>query len=207
MRGTWIQSLGWEDPLEENMATHSSILARRKNGQRSLAGCSLLGLQRVNMTEATKHSTGSMIGQVKWDRISESLENQMCVCVLAQSCPNLCDSMDCSTPGTSFYEISQARILAWVAISFSRESSWPRGWTHISCTGGQILHHWATWEALKIRWKYLKISGPGPSISHALFHWLFITVLWSELYECPCFPDKETGVLTSRIICTEPNTQ
>ena len=27
MRGTWVQSLGWEDPLEEGMATHSSILA------------------------------------------------------------------------------------------------------------------------------------------------------------------------------------
>ena len=147
MRGTWIQSLGWEDPLEENMATHSSILARRKNGQRSLAGCSLLGLQRVNMTEATKHSTGSMTGQVKWDRISESLENQMCVCVLAQSCPNLCDSMDCSTPGTSFYEISQARILAWVAISFSRESSWPRDQTGVSCPAGRFFTNWATREA------------------------------------------------------------
>ena len=29
MQKTWVQSLGWEDPLEEGMATHSSILARR----------------------------------------------------------------------------------------------------------------------------------------------------------------------------------
>ena len=35
---TWVQSLGWEDPLEEGMATHSSILAWRIHGQRSLAG-------------------------------------------------------------------------------------------------------------------------------------------------------------------------
>ena len=39
---TWVQSLGWEDPLEESMATHSSILAWRiRMDQRRLAGCSL----------------------------------------------------------------------------------------------------------------------------------------------------------------------
>ena len=41
----------------------------------------------------------------------------MCVC--AQSCPTLCDSMDCSPPGSSVHGILQARILEWVAISFS----------------------------------------------------------------------------------------
>ena len=40
MRETWVQSLGWEDPLEEGMATHSSILAWRIHGQRSLLGYS-----------------------------------------------------------------------------------------------------------------------------------------------------------------------
>ena len=37
MRETWVRSLDWEDPLEEGMATHSSILAWRIHGQRSLA--------------------------------------------------------------------------------------------------------------------------------------------------------------------------
>ena len=37
---TWVQSLGWEDPLEKQMATHSSILAWKIYGQRSLVGCS-----------------------------------------------------------------------------------------------------------------------------------------------------------------------
>ena len=46
------------------------------------------------------------------------------VCVLvAQSCPTLCDPMDCSPPGSSVHEILQARILEWVAIPFSRGSS------------------------------------------------------------------------------------
>ena len=44
----------------------------------------------------------------------------LCVCVYAQSCPTLCDPVDCSPLGASFHGISQARILEWVAISFSR---------------------------------------------------------------------------------------
>ena len=45
---------------------------------------------------------------------------------VAQSCPTLCDPMDCSLPGFSVHGIFQARILEWVAISFSRRSSQPR---------------------------------------------------------------------------------
>ena len=60
----------------------------------------------------------------------------------------LCDLMDCSLPGSSVYGISQARILEWVAISFSRGSSWPRGRTHISHIGRWILYQWPTREAL-----------------------------------------------------------
>ena len=44
--------------------------------------------------------------------------------------------MDCRPPGSSVHEISQARILKWVAISFSRGSSWLRDWTHVSCIAG-----------------------------------------------------------------------
>ena len=40
MQDTWLQSLGWEDSLEEEMATHYSILAGEFHGQRSLAGYS-----------------------------------------------------------------------------------------------------------------------------------------------------------------------
>ena len=50
----------------------------------------------------------------------------------AQSCTTLCDPMDCSLPGSSVHGIFQARILEWVAISFSRRSSRPRDWTRIS---------------------------------------------------------------------------
>ena len=40
MQETWVQSLGWEDPVEKEMATHSSILAWEIHEQRSLAGYS-----------------------------------------------------------------------------------------------------------------------------------------------------------------------
>ena len=54
--------------------------------------------------------------------------------------------MDCSLPGCSVHRISQAKILEWVAISFSRESSPPRDRIRVSCISRQILYHWATWE-------------------------------------------------------------
>ena len=59
---------------------------------------------------------------------------------LVQSCPTLCDLMDCSPPGSSVHRIFQARILEWVSISSSKGSSWPRDWTHVSCIGRQILY-------------------------------------------------------------------
>ena len=53
-----------------------------------------------------------------------------------------CDSLDCSLPGSSVHGIFQARIPEWVAISFSRGSSWPRGQariSHISCIVGRCF--------------------------------------------------------------------
>ena len=55
------------------------------------------------------------------------------VCMCTQSCLTLCDPIDYSPPASSVHGISQAKILAWVAISFSRGSSRPRDWTGISC--------------------------------------------------------------------------
>ena len=48
---------------------------------------------------------------------------------VAQLCPTLCDPIDCSLPGFSIHGIVQARVLEWVAISFSRGSSWHRNQT------------------------------------------------------------------------------
>ena len=56
---------------------------------------------------------------------------------VAQSCPTLCDPMDCSLSGSSVHGIFQARVLEWVAISFSRGSSRPRNRTRVSCIAGR----------------------------------------------------------------------
>ena len=64
----------------------------------------------------------------------------MCEC--AQLCPTLWNPMVCNPPVSSVHGIFQARMLEWVAISFSEGSSWPRDRTHVSCIGRQIL--WPT---------------------------------------------------------------
>ena len=55
--------------------------------------------------------------------------------------------MDYGPWGSSVRRISQARILQWVVIFFSRAFSWPRDRTHVSCLGKWILYQWATREA------------------------------------------------------------
>ena len=42
-------------------------------------------------------------------------------CLVAKSCPTLCDSVDCSPPGSSVHGISQVRVLEWVPIPFSKD--------------------------------------------------------------------------------------
>ena len=66
---------------------------------------------------------------------------------VAQSCPTLCHPIDCSIPGCSVHEISQATVLECIAISFFTGSSPPRDWTHMSCIDRWVLYHWATREA------------------------------------------------------------
>ena len=53
----------------------------------------------------------------------------------------LCNPVNCSPAGSSVHGIFQARVLEWVAISFSRGSSHLRDLTHVSCIGRQILYH------------------------------------------------------------------
>ena len=60
--------------------------------------------------------------------------------LVAQSCLTLCDPMDCSPLGSSVHGILQARILEWVAISFSRGSSQPRYQTQVSHIAGRCFN-------------------------------------------------------------------
>ena len=74
--------------------------------------------------------------------------------------------MDCSPPDSSLHGISQARILEWVAISFSRGSSQHRDRTRASCIDRRMFYHWATrktpqylWEAAKLEFWESGASG------------------------------------------------
>ena len=67
---------------------------------------------------------------------------------VTQSCPALCDPIVWSQPGSSAHGIFQARILEWVAISFSRGSSQTRDQSWVSCIADRLFPIWATREAL-----------------------------------------------------------
>ena len=87
-----------------------------------------------------------------WKLLDAILENLWSVRVsemseVTQLCPTLCDPMDCNLPGSSIHEIFRARVLEWVAISFSRGSSWPRDQTWVSHIAGRRFTIWPTREA------------------------------------------------------------
>ena len=127
----------------------------------------------------------------------------LCTCSVAQSCPTLCDPMDYSPQSSSVHGISQARILEWIAISYSRGSSWPRDRIQVSCTDRRIFYHWATWEALLLSQLNLLLSALTPSspdnlphchlsdlprdhsnqaISYKILHWLLLQ-LWESVHD------------------------
>ena len=113
----WVQTLGWEDPLQEGLATHSTIVAWRVPWTEDPCLFTLLN-RRFS-------KTSRQIREITYESM------HVCVCgggmhvLVTQSCPTLCYSTDCSQPGSSVHGILQARILEWVAVPFFRGSSDP----------------------------------------------------------------------------------
>ena len=103
----------------------------------ALLGLLVRGLSRVLHVELAAFSLASLFAGTLVVKVKES--------EVAQSCPTLCDPMDCSPPNSSVHGILQARILKWVAISFSRGSSRPRNQTQVSCIVGRFFTNWAIW--------------------------------------------------------------
>ena len=62
--------------------------------------------------------------------------------LVAQSCPTLCNLMDCGPPDSSVHVIFQAKVLEWIAISFSRGSSPARDQTQVSCIASRVFTVW-----------------------------------------------------------------
>ena len=146
----WAQSQTTECPLDCVSINWGQVI--------TLLSAVLLKLQwaaespQVLVKTARPHSQGFLFGQfwVNWgpNKCQVILE----LLALFGQCSVMSDSLrlpDCSPPGSSVHGMLQARILEWVAVSYSRGPSAPRGWTHVSCVsciGRQILYHWAIWE-------------------------------------------------------------
>ena len=84
--------------------------------------------------------------------------------LVTQSCSTLCDSMDCTWPGSSVHWILQAGILEWVTIPFSRGSSRPRDWTWVSALQADPLLS----------------EPPGKPISRTGVHIYLLLKYWSS---------------------------
>ena len=113
---------------------------------RSIAGCPVcwhLMFTKVEIKHLECYFFLWVLNRAKWSAVT-------------WSCPTLCDSMNCSLPGSSVHGIFQAIVLEWIAIPFSRGSSRPRDWTQVD----RCFTVWATREVTElshlqtgIRWK------------------------------------------------------
>ena len=115
-----------------------------------------------------------------WTQLSNWTESESEIEV-AQSCPTLCGPVDYSPTGSSVHGILQARILEWVAISFSRGSSWPRDRTQVSCIVSRRFNIWATnWTELS---NIFQFQSTVTSLKQA---WGTKTlIIWSVIFNIP----------------------
>ena len=111
---------------------------------------------------------------------------------VAQSSLTLFDPMDCSLPGSSVHGIFQAKVLEWVAISFSRGSFQPRDRTWVSYTAGRRFTMWVTREASAVKRKitgstpWTVITGWQCPRSPTLYYERILShTAWSTLGSCP----------------------
>ena len=141
MQGTWVRSLVQEDP---------------PGSRKILLGVpQLLNLNfRAHVLQLPK-PTHLRHAPKQWETCTTAREEPPITAVEKVKSESVCqwdscDLKDCSLRGSSVHGILQARILKWVAISFSRGSSWSRDGTQVSRTAGRFFTVWATREALEM---------------------------------------------------------
>ena len=146
------QKMRWLDGITDSMDMSLGELQELVIDRGGLACCNSWGRKESDTTE-----------QLNWTEIHIYMKKSISslrrcwalLCLVTQSCPTLCDSMDCSPPGSSVHGILQARILGWVAISCSRGSSWPKDWTQVSCLASGFF---TTKSSQKPKHRLLKIK-------------------------------------------------
>ena len=125
--GRWGQSPSWPSP-DPPPGPRVRMRGRGQGLDASLP-LAIPPIQRVSWgSRKSREAVGRCLGFLS------------CACMsVVQSCPTLCDPMDCSPPGSSVHGILQARILGWAAIPFSRGPSRPRDRTQVSCTASRFF--------------------------------------------------------------------
>ena len=125
---------------------------------------------------------------------SEEVESESEV---AQSCPTLCNPVDCSPPGFSLHGILQERILEWVAISFSRGSSQPRDRTQVSRIAGRCFN---VLVGHIINGYKLRFPGDSDSVTEIFKHTQNFKVQRTTLYSLPSSNNHQLkGTLVSTV--------
>ena len=152
----WVQFLGWEDPLEKEMATHSWILAWKIPWTEEPSGLQSMGSQRVGHDWATNSFTFTLsrwhrgeVSQGSSCRDKAQLSYVMCACSVVQLYPTLCNPTDCSSPGSSVHGIFQQEY--WSGLPFPPSGNLPEsGVEPVSLTSpalaGRFFTTSVTWE-------------------------------------------------------------
>ena len=153
MDGSWWRVLTKRGPLEKGMANHFSILALRtpwavwkakrydtEKWSPQVSRCPICYWRSVENSRKNEEMEPKQKQHPVMDVTGDGSKVRCCkeqYCIgtwnvrymkwseVAQSCPTLCGPMDCNLSGSSLYAIFQARILEWVAISFSRDLPYP----------------------------------------------------------------------------------
>ena len=89
-----------------------------------------------------------MVTFLKLIKVQKAFYAYAVLCLVAQSCPTLCNPWTVARQAPLSLGILQARILEWVAMPSSRESSQPRDQTHVFHIAGRFFIIWATREAI-----------------------------------------------------------
>ena len=115
--------------------------------------------------------------------IQAILTRLTCVCVTLVSyhlvIPTLCDTRDRSPPGSSVHGILQVRIPEWVAVPFSRGSSWPSEWTRVFCIAGLFFTTSATEVFLSLLNLYAHCQTSWTVIQMGM---ILLTILWNSVH-------------------------
>ena len=124
-----VSSRGWSLRLLDEVGLGQADLVDKLSGWKIT--CSF-----VCVRPSPKHL--SLDSSFVYRQMSKITKEAVVFVLVFKLCLTLCDPMDHSLPDSSVHGISQERMLEWVAIPFSRGSSWPRDRTHVSCIGRRV---------------------------------------------------------------------